>query len=164
QCRLVMILGGGNLPNSTFIGYANYKKENWIFGVTSQLELDSFIEDMKNYSVSGNIILTQVVPSSDSSLPIVRDARGALGDQLDSSSLEGYIVGKMFLAIMRNIKGDITRANFLAAVKGKTFDLGGLALDFTDDNQGSDFVQPYFFEEGAFKPTTAQQIQKLFNQ
>ncbi len=65
---------------------------------------------------------------------------------------------------MHNIKGDITRANFLAAVRGKTFDLGGLALDFTDDNQGSNFVQPYVFEEGAFKLRTPQQLQKLFNQ
>ncbi|MCP5159543.1 MAG: ABC transporter substrate-binding protein [Gammaproteobacteria bacterium] len=162
KCRLVMLLGGGNMPTSSFIGYANYKQEKWIFSVTSQLEVDTFIEDVKNYTVLGNIILTQVVPSIDSSLPIVNEAREILGDQLNSSSLEGYIVGKMFLVIMRNIKGDITRTNFLAAVRGKTFDLGGLALDFTSDNQGSDFVQPYFFEEGIFKPYTSQQLQKIF--
>lgn len=163
-CRLVMLLGGSNMPTSSFIGYANYKQEKWIFSVTSQLELDTFIQDMKNYKVSENIILTQVVPSIESSLPIVNDARKTLGDQINSSSLEGYIVGKMFLAIMRNIKGDITRANFLAAARGKTFDLGGLALDFTDDNQGSNFVQPYVFEEGVFKLRTSEQLQKLFRQ
>lgn len=164
KCRLVMLLGGGNMPTSAFIGYANYKKEPWVFSVTSQLELTTFVEDMRNYKVFENIILTQVVPSMDSPLPIVNDARKALGIQLNNSSLEGYIVGKMFLAIMHDIKGDITRANFLAAVRGKTFDLGGLTLDFTDDNQGSNFVQPYVFEEGTFKLHTPQQLQKLFNQ
>ncbi len=164
KCRLVMLLGGGNMPTSNFIGYAHYKGEKWVFSVTSQLELDTFIKDMQDYKVSGNIVLTQVVPSIDSSLPIVNDARKILGDQINSSSLEGYIVGKMFLAIMRNIKGDLTRANFLAAAKGKTFDLGGLALNFTDDNQGSDFVQPYVFEEGVFKLHTSEQLRKLFRE
>lgn len=164
KCRLVMLLGGGNMPTSNFIGYAHYKGEKWVFSVTSQLELDIFIKDMQDYKVFGNIVLTQVVPSTDSSLPIVNDARKILGDRINSSSLEGYIVGKMLLAIMRNIKGDLTRANFLAAAKGKTFDLGGLALNFTDDNQGSDFVQPYVFEEGVFKLRTSEQLRKLFRE
>lgn len=164
KCRLVMLLGGGNGPTSSFIGYAHYKGEPWLFSVTSQIEVDTFIADMKSYKVSEKIILTQVVPPINSDLPIVNDARKSLGDQLNTSSLEGYIVGKMFLAILRNIKGDITRANFLAAVKGKTFNLGGLTLDFTDDNQGSDFVQPYIFEAEGFKPRTSQQLQKVFQQ
>lgn len=62
KCRLVMLLGGGNMPTSTFIGYAHYKGEKWLFSVTSQLELDTFIKDMQDYKVSENIILTQVVP------------------------------------------------------------------------------------------------------
>jgi len=163
QCRLVMLLGGGNMPTSSFIGYAHYKKEPWKFSMTSQIEVATFIEDMKSYKVSRDIILTQVAPSIDSSLPIVNDARRVLGDQLNSSSLEGYIVGKMFLAILHTIKGDITRANFLAAARGKTFDLGGLTLDFTDDNQGSNFIQSYVFEEGSFKLRTSEQLQKLFH-
>lgn len=81
---------------------------------------------------------------------------------LDSSSLEGYIVGKIFLAAMRTIKGEINRASFLNAVRGRTFDLGGLTLDFTNDNQGSDLVQIYVLDAGFFKPYSAQEIQRIF--
>jgi ABC-type branched-subunit amino acid transport system substrate-binding protein len=162
KCRLVMLLGGGNKPTSSFIGYANYKGETWVSSITSQIEVREFIEEMNNHKVTGNIILTQVVPSNDASLPIVNEARKSLGNELNSSTLEGYIVGKMFLAIMHNMKGGISRSNFLAAVKGKTFDLGGLHLDFNNDNQGSDFIQPYVLENGAFKVSTSQQLQKLF--
>lgn len=161
-CRLVMLLGGTNTPTSSFIGYAQYKKENWRFSVTSQLETVAFLEDMKKYQLSDRVVLTQVAPPIDSPLPIVGDARKALGNQLDSSSLEGYIVGKMFLAILRGINGEITRANFLEAARGRTFDLGGLTLDFTKDNQGSDFIQMYALESGGFKPRTPQQMQQFF--
>lgn len=163
KCRLVMTVGGTNLPLSSFIGYSRYKGENWLISVTSQIEVNAFKEELTKNRVADNIILTQVVPTTDSSLPIVEDARKALGEQLDSSSLEGYLAGKMFLAIMRNIKGDITRANFLNAARGQSFDLGGLPLDFTNDNQGSDFVQLLTLEEGAFKAKNSRQMQKSLN-
>ena len=162
-CRLVMMLGGSNTPTSSFIGYSKLKNETgWRFSVTSQLEIPTFLEDMKKYRLSDRVLLTQVVPTTDSALPIVTDARKALGDTLDSSSLEGYIVGKMFLAILRATKGELTRANFLEAVRGRTFDLGGLALDFTKDNQGSDLVQMYALEGEQFKSHTPQEMQSFF--
>lgn len=162
KCRLVMLLGGGNKPTSSFIAYANYKGETWVSSMTSQIEINEFTQDMQNNKITSNIILTQVVPSSDSSIAIVNEARKSLGADLNSSSLEGYIVGKMFLAIMHSMKGGISRSNFLAAAKGKTFDLGGIHLDFSNDNQGSDLIHPYVFEEGIFRLNTPQQLQKLF--
>lgn len=162
KCRLVMTVGGTNLPTASFIGYSRYKGEEWVISVTSQIELMTFVGDLNSYSVTDKVIVTQVVPALDATLPIVDAARKDLGDRFDSSSMEGYIVGKMFLAIMRSIKGDITRDSFLNAARGHTFDLGGLQLDFTNDNQGSDFVQFLYLESGAFKPQTTQQIQKAF--
>lgn len=152
KCRLVMTVGGTNSPLSSFIGYSRYKGENWQISVTSQIEVNAFKEDLRKNQVIDNVILTQVVPTLDSPLPIVEDARKALGERFDSSSLEGYMAGKMFLTILGNIKGEITRANFLSAARGQTFDLGGLPLDFSNDNQGSDFVQLFALESGAFKP------------
>ena len=58
------------------------------------------------------------------------------------------------LAIARNIKGDITHQNFLKAVRGQTFDLGGLKLDFTNSNRGSNLVQLVYLNNGEFKGIT----------
>ena len=84
--------------------------------------------------------MTQVVPPLDSDLPIVAEARAALGDDFGYVTLEGYIVGKLWLAAMNAIEGPITRRAFLAALRGRRFELGGLTMDFTEDNQGSDLV------------------------
>lgn len=161
RCRLVMTVGGTNLPLTNFISYSRYKGETWPISVTSQVEVTTFKDDLKKNKVLDKIVLTQAVPALDSSLPIVEEARKALGERFDSSSLEGYMVGKMFVTILRNVKGEITRSSFLDAVRGHSFDLGGLSLDFTNDNQGSDFVQLLALEDGAFKPKTAQQLQQL---
>ncbi len=120
RCRLVMLVGGTNPPTSSFIGYTRYKGEKWTISVTSQVEVPTLLNDLRNYQVADKIALTQVVPALDSSLAIVEAARKDLGDRFDSSSLEGYIVGKMFLAAMRSVKGEISRGNFLNAVRGHT--------------------------------------------
>ncbi|MEZ5582095.1 MAG: ABC transporter substrate-binding protein [Candidatus Competibacteraceae bacterium] len=138
-CRLVVTVGT-YVPVANFIGYARYKNENWVFSAVSFTGAESFRQELTKYGVTDKIIMTQVVPALDSELPIVQAARKALGDQLDYVSLEGYIAGKMVLQIMNAIDGDLTRDNFLQAARGKTFDLGGLKLDFTNDNQASDFV------------------------
>jgi len=138
-CRLVVTVGT-YVPVANFIGYARYKNENWVFSAVSFTGAESFRQELTKYGVTDKIIMTQVVPALNSELPIVQDARKALADQLDYVSLEGYIAGKMVLQIMSEMDGELTRSNFLQATRGKTFDLGGLQLDFTDDNQASDFV------------------------
>lgn len=87
--------------------------------------------------------MTQVVPPPDSDLPIVQEARTALGKNYGYVSQEGYIVGKLLLHGLRQLETDektITRTNLLATFKGQQFDLGGLTMDFSNDNQGSDLV------------------------
>ncbi|MEE4380096.1 MAG: ABC transporter substrate-binding protein [Candidatus Competibacteraceae bacterium] len=138
-CRLVVTVGT-YVPVANFIGYARYKNENWVFSAVSFTGAESFRKELIQYGVTDKILMTQVVPELGSELPIVQNARKALGDQLDYVSLEGYIAGKLVLRIMSEIDGELTRSNFLKAAQGKTFDLGGLQLDFVDDNQASDFV------------------------
>lgn len=163
RCRLVVSVGTYT-PIAEFVGYSRYKGENWIVSAVSFTGADNLLGALETHKVTDKVILTNVVPALDSSLPIVEEARKALGNLLSYVSLEGFIVGKMFLAIARDIKGDITRENFLKAVRGRTFDLGGLKLDFTNDNQGSDFVQLAYFDKAAFANLTPQQLAKIFQQ
>ncbi|MCB1825099.1 MAG: ABC transporter substrate-binding protein [Candidatus Competibacteraceae bacterium] len=163
RCRLVVTVGTYN-PIASFIGYSRYKGDNWIVSAVSFTGADNLTQALLSYKVTDKVILTNVVPALDSQLPIVEEARKALGDQLSYVSLEGFIVGKLFLAIARNIKGDITRDNFLKAVRGQTFDLDGLKLDFTNDNQGSDFVQLTYLDNGELKSTTPQKLAMVFQQ
>ncbi len=46
----------------------------------------------------------------------------------------------------------ITRDNLMAALRGHKFNLGGLEMDFTDDNQGSDLVVLTALSKGQWVP------------
>ncbi|HAO33166.1 MAG TPA: ABC transporter substrate-binding protein [Candidatus Competibacter sp.] len=162
QCRLVLAVGGINASTANFVQYSRYRGEKWWVSVTSQIEAASFIKALADFKIDNGVIMTQVVPPLDSSLPIVEDARKAIDGEISNISLEGYIVGKMFLAIMRTVKGELTRENFLKAARGRAFDLGGLPLDFSNDNQGSDLIQFQVLEGGVLKTRSAEQIQKVF--
>lgn len=105
---------------------------------------------------------TQVVPPDNSDLPVVVEARSALKDDLNSYSLEGYLIGKTFLAVMYNLKGEISRANFLKAARSQVYDLGGFTVDYTDDNQGSNFVQLLYLDQGIFQPIGHVDLHKVF--
>ncbi len=146
RCQLVVTVGT-YAPIAAFAGYSRYKNENWLISAVSFTGADNFKEALKKYRVNDGIIMTQVVPSLDSNLPIVKRARKAIApSQYGYVSLEGYIVGKLFLKIVGDIKGQITREKFLKAVRGRKFDLDGLTMDFTEDNQGSDLVLMTYLE------------------
>ena len=138
-CQVVVTVGT-YAAIARFAAYARYRGETWIFSAVSFTGADNFQAALKDLGVSTGIIMTQVVPPLDSSLPIVTDARAALGQDFGYVTLEGYIVGRLWLKAMTNIQGAVTREAFLDAIRGRRFDLGGLTMDFTDDNQGSDFV------------------------
>jgi branched-chain amino acid transport system substrate-binding protein len=123
-----------------FVAYARYKREKWIVSAVSFTGADNFRAALAEHGVTSGVIMTQVVPPLDSHLPIVRAARAALGEDFGYVSLEGFIVGQLWLKAMNDIRGPLTRAAFLDAVRGQRFDLGGLSMDFSDDNQGSDYV------------------------
>jgi ABC-type branched-subunit amino acid transport system substrate-binding protein len=160
QCRFVVTVGLSR-PVANFIAYARYKGENWIVSAASPTATTDFEPALKQYKIADGIIMTQIVPALSSNLPIVAEARKALGNQLSYVTLEGYIVGRMFLAIMENIDGEVNRENFLRSVRGHKLDLGGLQLDFSDDNQGSDLVQLTYLEANEFKPINPEDIKRL---
>jgi len=141
-CKLVVTVGTYEAI-ARFIAYAHSKNEPWVFSAVSFTGADDFRKTLNKFNITDRVIMTQVVPLPDSDLPIVQEARTALGKDYGYVSQEGYIVGKLLLHGLQQLETEantITRTNLLATFKGQQFDLGGLTMDFSNDNQGSDLV------------------------
>jgi hypothetical protein len=161
RCRLVVTMAVYD-PAVAFMAYARYKGETWIFSSPSPAAGNRLATMLKENGITDKVIATQIVPSPDSSLPVVLEARKALGANLNYESLESYIVGKLFVTIMQAIDGPLTRENFLKAARRQPYDIGGVKVDFTTDNQGSDFVQATYLRDGQFTAITTQELVGLF--
>jgi ABC-type branched-subunit amino acid transport system substrate-binding protein len=96
-----------------------------------------------------NVIISQVVPFPwDSTIPVVREYTAAMGTyqhgvDLGFTSLEGYIAGRLFCAIARDVNGELTRESFLRTMEDiGRFDIGGVVMEFgPGDHQGMDLVE-----------------------
>lgn len=161
RCRLVATTAVYD-PAAAFMGYAHYKGEPWIFSSPSPAGGNRLATMLKENGIRDRVIATQIVPSPDSSLPVVLEARKALGANLNYESLESYIVGRLFVTIMQSIDGPLTRENFLKAARRQPYDIGGVKVDFTTDNQGSDFVLATVLRDGQFIPVTLQELAAQF--
>jgi len=140
HCKLV-ITAATYRNLAYFVEMSRSRGENWLISALSFTGADELRIDLEEYNLLEGIIITQVVPLSDSDLRIVIEAKTALQEKFGVISLEGYVIGKMLLKILRDIPGEITRASFLQQVSKSKFNLGGIPIDFTDgDNQGSDLV------------------------
>ncbi|HSH41843.1 MAG TPA: ABC transporter substrate-binding protein [Arenicellales bacterium] len=149
NCKLVVTVGTYNAI-AQFAGYSRYKGEDWLISAVSFTGADNFRDALRELRIEDNVVMTQVVPHLSGSVPIVEEARAALGEELGYVSLEGFIVGKMFLEALRQVEGPLTRQSFLDAILGNRMYLGGVMLDFTTDNQGSDLVVPTILRDGQF--------------
>ena len=140
DCKLV-ITAATYRNLAYFVQISRKKADKWLISALSFTGADELHWDLEEYNLTDGIIMTQVVPLLDSKLPIVEEARIALGENFGVISLEGYVVGKMLLQILQDIPGELTRENFLQQVQESRFNLGGIPIDFTDgDNQGSDLI------------------------
>lgn len=161
KCRLVVTVGAyASIAN--FIGYASMKGEDWVYSAVSFTGAENLRNALREFGINRNVIVTQVVPPLDSKLPIVQQARAALGSNLSYVTLEGYIVGSMMLKVLESIPGkNITRASFLSAIQGKKIDVGGLKLDFSNDNQGSDLVISTYLDGDDFNLLGSAEMNRL---
>ena len=150
-CKVVITVGTYNAI-SKFAAYSRYKGQDWIISAVSFTGADNFHKALADANITDRVIMTQVVPALDSSIAIVAEARQKLGDRFGWVSLEGFIVGKLWLDAMEKVQGRITRAKFLANLRGRKFNLGGLSLDYSSDNQGSDLVVLTNLTSDGFKP------------
>lgn len=163
RCRLLATTAVYE-PAAAFMAYARYKSEPWIFSSPSPAGGSRLAAMLKENGITDKVIVTQIVPALDSALPVVAEARKALGQNLDYVSLESYIVGKLFVAIMQAIDGPLTRENFLKAAHRQPYDIGGIKVDFTASNQGSNFVLLTHLKDGDFVPVKPGDLESLFKQ
>lgn len=161
KCRLVVTVGTYNAIGR-FAGYSKYKGEDWVISAVSFTGADNLRNILAEFGVEQRVVMTQVVPDLNADLPILKEARRDLGSDFSYVSLEGYIAGKMFLSILNRIDGEITRENFTRVARGSRFDLGGLTLDFKDDNQGSDLVSMTYYQNKSFATMDQSQWNTLF--
>ena len=85
------------------------------------------------------MIATQVVPMVNSSIPVVRAYRNALGRLFDEPptplSLAGYIAARYTFEVLQGIDASVSRSNALTAfARRQPVDLGGFRI--TPDNKG----------------------------
>ena len=161
QCRLVVTAGAyDNIAQ--FVKLARDRGEGWIVSAVSFTGADEFSAELKRLGVTENIIMSQVVPLLDSDLPIVKEARSALGDDFGFVSLEGYIVGKMTLRLLQDAGQPLSREGFVEHARKARFDLGGLAIDFTRNGyQGSDLVVVSHLTDSGYRDMRDQEWNKM---
>ena len=140
-----LIMIGPYKPCAEFIKLARR------LGMSTQIASISFLGSEAFANEAGadavGTIVTQVMPSpNDVSLPIVAEYRSALREYDPTITpgylaLEGYVSGRLTIAALEKLSGEPTRAALLSAIRGASFDLGGLNLTYGDsDNRGSSQV------------------------
>lgn len=162
RCKLIVTVGAyGTIAH--FARNAKKQGEKWIISAVSFTGADNLRGDLKKYKATERIIMTQVVPLLNSKLAIVKEAKRKLGRRFGYVELEGFIVGKMFIAILKEMKGEITRANFMKTARVSRFNLGGKKLDFTKSNQGSNEVILSHLSGNGYVATTKSVWNKLIH-
>jgi branched-chain amino acid transport system substrate-binding protein len=149
-----IVIVGAYRPAAEFIRWARK------LGVDALLVNISFVGTRALLETVGDdgvgTFISQVVPVPfEGSLPLVSDYQAAMNASFDNDpfgfvSLEGYLAGRLTIAVLEQIEGPPTRAAFLAALTEiGHFDIGGFPLDFgPGDNQGSDRVFLTVIEPG----------------
>lgn len=162
-CRLIFTVGTYSATGN-FIGYAHYKGESWLYAVPSPAGGNNLKALLAQHKVTERVVVTQVTPALDRDLPIVTEARAALGQSLDYLTLEGYIIGRLLLESLRRIEGELTRENFRRALDGQRFDLGGLALDFSTGTQGGRAVTFTYFDGTDYRVIEPAELTRFVQQ
>jgi branched-chain amino acid transport system substrate-binding protein len=157
-----VIMIGAYKPCAEFIKLARQTKLDAAFVNISFVGSDALAKELG--PAGAGVIVTQVVPyPRDPGVGIVGKYQAALKAVNPSAepgfvSLEGYMVGRLAIAALDRIAGDITRQALLDVFsKNGNFDLDGTKLDFAaDKNHGSDTVYLTVLQaDGTFKAVSA---------
>lgn len=142
-----VVLVGAYSACAEFIKLSKNKIEgDVIFCNISFVGTESLREALGAYGA--DVLVSQVVPlPQDSDLALISEYHTAMAKyqhdaQISFSSLEGFIVGRLFAEIARAVEGELTREKFIKTMEevGK-FDLDGLILEFgPSDHQGMDTI------------------------
>ncbi len=163
KCKLVVTVGAyDNIAR--FVKKAREQGESWIVSAVSFTGADKLSAELQRLGVTENIIMSQVVPLLDSNLPIVQEARSALGVDFGFVSLEGYIVGKMTLKLLQEAPKPLTREGFVKQARGAHFNLGGLEIDFTGTGyQASDLVVVSHLKSSKYHATDNEEWNRMLS-
>jgi len=131
-----VIMAGGYAPSAKFIKLLQQELPELVFLNVSFVGSHSLQKELpKDIS---NVIVTQVVPDLESNVPIIADYRLALKEydaqlEVNTVSLEGFIIAKIFHQALLRIQGDITNESIIDAIESLgTLDIG-LGLDIYYD-------------------------------
>ncbi len=153
-----VVMIGPYKPCAEFVRLARRMGMDTQFAAISFLGSDAFANDLGR-EAAGTIVTQVMPPPADVSLPLVQGYRAAL-KALDPTatpnavSLEGYVAARLTIAALERIDGEPTRAGFLAAIRGASFDLGGFPLVYgVSDSRGSNRVFPTVIDpDGSSRP------------
>ena len=160
-CQWVVLVAAPKVA-ADFIAYARYKNEPWVFAaISTTVAGDELARLLRESGVKTPLIATRVVPALNAPLPVLGDAQAALGASLNALSLEGFIVGRMFLTILRAMNGPLTRDNFLKTARRQPFEVGGVRIDFTAGNPGSRLLLLTVLNDGHVDVITASDLPAL---
>ena len=160
-CQWVVLVAAPKVA-ADFIAYARYKNEPWVFAaISTTVAGDELARLLRESGVNTRLIATQVVPALNAPLPILNEAHAALGASLNALNLEGFIVGRMFLTILRAMNGPLTRENFLKTARRQPFEVGGVRIDFTAGNPGSRLLLLTVLDANRVEVVTASDLSAL---
>ena len=162
-----VIIVGTYAPSAKFIRLARN------YGLNSLFLNVSFVGAAPLAQALGDdedgVIVTQVVPHLESTLPIVQDFHKALHRYnpslpLTYGALEGYIASRIFLQAMKTVDGEITRESIIDALENMgEFDLGfGAPLKITSkEHQASHQIWPTIIRQGQVQPFDWKQLKNI---
>ncbi len=141
-----VIIIGAYEPAAAMISWSRFTNFNPVFINISFVGSNALARELGAYGVG--VFVTQVVPfPTDDSVPVVADYLAALDAHAPRSepgfvSLEGYLAGRLAIAVLDTCGPEVTRACFSDHLQTRgDFDLGGFHLSYGEsDNQGSDSV------------------------
>jgi ABC-type branched-subunit amino acid transport system substrate-binding protein len=154
-----VIMIGAYLPSAEFIKLAHQVKLDATFVNISFVGTDALAKEVG--PAGAGVVVTEVVPfPGDATVGVVGSYQAALlAAKPDAKpnfvSLEGYIVGRLVVAALKQVPGEITRQALLDTIaKVGTFDLGGMHLVYgPSNNRGSgDVFLTVIQPDGSVKP------------
>jgi ABC-type branched-subunit amino acid transport system substrate-binding protein len=153
-----IIMVGTYAPSAKFIRLARKYGLNSLFLNVSFVGAAPLAQALDDEA--DGVIVTQVVPHLESSLPIVQDFRNALHRFNPSlaptfGALEGYISTRILLQAIKAVPGEITRESITDALENLgRFDLGFASqLTITpNEHQASHQIWPTIIRKGEVQP------------
>jgi ABC-type branched-subunit amino acid transport system substrate-binding protein len=155
----VIVMVAPYRPAAKFVEEIKRQQLDVIFSNVSFVGATAFAEEMRQLGgkFASGVIVTQVVPPIDSNATAVIGYRDALqkyfpGEKPDFVSLEGYIVGSLFVEGLRHAGANLTTDRVIEALEGiHDLDLGiGTKLSFgPSEHQASHKVWGTILNEAA---------------